>query len=432
MNTMEMIRQLSGPCECGLVHETTVRDIRVGSGLVHRVGDILRENDFPKALLLVADRNTLKAADGILDSLQGFTVQTHIYDTLRVATMEQVEKIESLICGRDIGVIGVGTGSIHDPCRLASARHDKPLCLFATAPSMDGFASYSSPIVNGNFKLSYPAKSPEVIIGDTKILASAPAHLKSAGFGDMVAKYIALIDWQISALLTGERYCEKVAKLTRDAVDELFQLADRVTAEDEYTAGLIFESLLKTGIGMSFTQNSRPASGAEHVVAHLIECVELLDGITPNLHGDDVGVCTLELLKCYNRLAQYPEITVSAEQADWEDIFRFYGPMAEDVRKMNFPDNIVDGVDPEKLRTCWPQIRQIIAGVPGYDLCREAMEKAGCRLTVADIGKKPSLFRDAMYYSPYMRRRMTLLRLYPMIREFGDILQEAYDGNENA
>lgn len=425
-DTMDMIRELSGDCECGLCHATTIRDIRAGSGLVHQVGSILRENGFPRELLLVADRNTLAAAEGIQESLSGFQVQTLIYDSLRVATMKQVEQIEKLIRGRSIGVLAVGTGSIHDPCRLAAARQDKLLCLFATAPSMDGFASYSSPIVDGNFKLSYPAKSPEVIIGDTKILAAAPAALKSAGFGDMAAKYIALVDWQISALLTGERYCEKVAKLTRDAVDELFRLAEYVTAEDEHTAGLIFEALLKTGIGMSFTQNSRPASGAEHVVAHLIECVELLEGITPNLHGDDVGVCTLELLKCYNRLAELPAVTTNREQADWEDIFRFYGPMAEDVRKMNFPDNIVDGVSPEKLAACWPQIRQIIRSVPSYDQCREAMEKAGCRLTVEQIGKKPSLFRNAMLYSPYMRRRMTLLRLHPMIAEFGSLLREEY------
>ena len=126
-------------------------------------------------------------------------------------------------------MLAVGTGSVHDPCRLANARHNVPLCLFATAPSMDGFASYSAPIVNGNFKITYPAKCPEVIIGDTKILADAPAELKSAGFGDMISKYIALIDWQVSNLLTGESYCERVAALTRRATDQIFAMAGSVT-----------------------------------------------------------------------------------------------------------------------------------------------------------------------------------------------------------
>lgn len=414
---MELIQALSGKCACGVYHETSIRDIRVGSGLVHQVGEILRENGFPQKLLLVADRNTLRAAEGIVESLDGFQLVFHIYDDIRVAQMEHVEELERIIGEEQMGILSVGTGSVNDPCRLAAARKDKPLCIFATAPSMDGFASYSSPILEDGFKLSFPAKSPEVIIGDTRILASAPRELKSAGFGDMIAKYTALIDWQVSSLLTGELYCEKVAKLTRDAVDELFNLADKVTENDEYTAGLIFESLLKTGIGMSFTQNSRPASGAEHIISHLIECKQLLEGIIPNFHGDDIGVCTLELLKLYNRMAELPEITTCFEQVCWDEVYAYYGPMAEAVKKVNHPENIVDAVDPEKLRAAWPEIRKIIAGVPSYEACKAAMEKAGCKITVADIGKPQELFDGCMRYSPFMRKRLTLLRLYTMINE---------------
>lgn len=151
-------------------HETAVRDVRISAGLVHQVGKILWENGFPRTLLLVADRNTLAASDGIIESLSEFLIEYHIYDEIRVARMEHVEAIERLIAGRDIGILSVGTGSVNDPCRLAAARQGKMLCIFATAPSMDGFASYSSPIVKNGFKASYPAKSPEVIIGDTNIL----------------------------------------------------------------------------------------------------------------------------------------------------------------------------------------------------------------------------------------------------------------------
>jgi glycerol-1-phosphate dehydrogenase [NAD(P)+] len=282
---------------------------------------------------------------------------------------------------------------------------------------MDGFASYSSPIVKDGFKASYAAKSPEVIIADTKILANSPTELKSAGFGDMISKYVALVDWQISALLTDEVYCEKVASLTRDAVDELMALSDKVTVNDEETAGKIFEALLKTGIGMSFTQNSRPASGAEHIISHLIECVELRDGKLPNYHGDDIGVCTLHTLRAYNELADIEEIDTCCENVDWDDVFNYYGNMADDVRALNFPENIVDKVDPADLKAKWGQIRKIIKSVPSYEECREAMKKAGCKLDIADIGKSEKLFFDCMHYSPYMRKRLTLLRLLGMIKK---------------
>lgn len=413
---IDIINSIKGECECGVCHDTSIKDIRIGSGLVHKVGEILRENGFSKSILLVADKNTLKAAEGIVESLDGFDVSFHIYDTIRVATMEHVEELEELIKGKDIAILSVGSGSVNDPCRLAAARQDKSLCIFGTAPSMDGFASYGAPIVANGFKSSYSAKSPEVIIGDTRILANAPVELKSAGFGDMIAKYVGLIDWKISSLLTGERYCEKVAKLTRDAVDELVEMADKVTVNDEHTAGKIFEALLKTGVGMSFMQNSRPASGAEHIISHLIECKELEDGIIPNYHGDDIGVCTLETLKLYEKYAAMDSIKAEREQIDWDGVFSFYGNMAEEVRKVNFPDNIVDGVDPEKLEASWGEIVEIIRSYPSYEECRAAMERAGCKLTVADIGKSEQLFYDCMRYSPFMRKRLTLLRITTMIK----------------
>ena len=416
MNVTEIIRNFkTEKCPCGRVHDTAVRDVRIGSGLVHKVGEILKANNFSKNILLVADKDTLKAAEGIVESLDGFNVEFKVYDRIRVAKMSHVDELCDMIRGRDISVLSVGTGSVNDPCRLAAARENKLLCIFGTAPSMDGFASYSSPIVDGYFKLSYSAKSPEVIIADTAILAKAPTELKAAGFGDMIAKYVGLVDWQISALLTGEYYCEKIAALTRDGVDTLMDMADRVKVEDEETAGKIFESLLKTGLGMSFSQNSRPASGSEHIIAHLIECFELMEGKEPNFHGDDVGVCTLAMLKYYNELADKETVKAKREELDWDHIYEVFGELADDIRVQNTPTTITDDVDPAKIEENWPKIREIIRSVPSYEHCLETMKRAGCKTTLEQIGKSEELFNKCVKYSPFMRRRLTLLRMQYMI-----------------
>jgi len=401
-------------CSCGMEHRCDIKDIRVGSGLVNQVGQILRENHFPEKILLVADRNTLQAADGILQSLEGFQVEQYIYDELRVATMDDVRLVESWFDRVD-GVLAVGTGSIHDPSRMACARQNKPLCLFATAPSMDGFASYNAPIVDGNFKTTHPAKCPEIVIADTKILADAPVELKSAGFGDMVSKYIALIDWQVSHLLTGEHYCEKVAGLTRYATDRLMSMADKVTLADEEAAGAVFESLLMTGIAMSFTLTSRPGSGTEHIMAHYWECLELLEGKIPNYHGEDVGVSTLIMLKYYNELATKTTVRAHKEHTDWEEVYAVYGPLAEDVRRLNTPDTITDPIDPADIERFWPEIVKIIHSVPSYETCLEAMEQAGCKTTIEEIGKDRAFVAQSFLYHPYMRRRLSLRRVANLI-----------------
>ena len=96
-------------CACGQAHTCAIRDIEIGSGLVRSVGDILRKNGFGPRLLLAADEQTLAAAEGIEASLAGFAVVRHIWPTIRVATMQDVEKIESYFDRVD-GVLAVGTG----------------------------------------------------------------------------------------------------------------------------------------------------------------------------------------------------------------------------------------------------------------------------------------------------------------------------------
>ena len=401
-------------CGCGMDHRCGIHDIRIGSGLVTQVGEILRENGFPRRLLLIGDRDTLAAAAGLEESLTGFEVTRHCYDTLRVATMDDVRLVEDYLDRVD-AVVAVGAGSIHDPSRLACARRNKPLCLFATAPSMDGFASYNAPIVDGGFKTTHAAKCPEVIIADTKILAAAPKALKSAGFGDMISKYIALIDWQVSHLVTGETYCPRVAELTRTAVDRLMTMADRVTLEDEETAAAVLESLLMTGIAMSFTRTSRPGSGTEHILAHYWECIELLEGKIPNFHGEDVGVATLLTLREYEALAGRETVTAHPEVNDWDAVYRAYGPLAGDVRKLNTPDTITDGIEPRVIEEKWPEIRAIVRSVPDYDACYRAMKAAGCKTTIAEIGKDPAFVAESLLYHPYMRRRLSLRRLARMV-----------------
>lgn len=410
-------------CPCGQEHECKIKDIKIGSGIVSEVGNILRENGFPRKLLLVADKTTLAVADGIEASLKGFEVKYFIYETLRVATMADVRKVESYLKTGSECVLAVGTGSVHDVCRMACARQKKPLCLFATAPSMDGFASYSAPIVENNFKITYPAKSPEVIIADTKILAAAPNELKSAGFGDMAAKYVALIDWQVSHLITGEEYCERVAGLTKYAADAVMDMAEKIAVNDETAAAKVFEGLLLTGIAMSFTKTSRPGSGCEHIMAHYIECKELLENKIPNYHGEDVGVMTLIMLKIYDRLLKEPFVKCKREENDWKKIEEIYGPLAGEMKKLNTPETITEGIEPKKIEENFEKIKEIIRGVPDYVAVKAKMKKAGCKTNYREIGKSRELMEEALIYHPYMRRRLSLYRLTKMM-DVKDLLKD--------
>ncbi len=405
-------------CPCGKTHTFDTEIVEIGSGLVHKVGKILADAHFPTDILLVADKNTLGASAGILESLaeSGFNVKQLIYEDMKYAKVEQVREVEALMA--DVGgVISVGTGSLNDICRVATYELKKEYCIFATAPSMDGFASDTAPIIENNFKSSWQAAQPRIIIADTAILAKAPVILKSSGFGDMIAKYLGLVDWHISRMLIGEYYCEKVEAITKDATDRIYALADRITAEDEETAGAVMEALVMTGLAMKLAGCSRPASGTEHVVSHYLECHKVIKGIWPDFHGRKVGMATVYCTRLYRNLAdRFETIHATADPTDWEDVYAHYDPkMLPDVKKLNNP-TITDRVDPKLLEEKWPEIRQYIYKLlPDSESLVKAMKAAGAPTECEEVGVSKEFMADALRYHNYMRYRLHLPRLLPMM-----------------
>lgn len=115
-----------------------IENVNVVKGDVHTVGDILSENDFSKNILLVADNNTLKASEGIIESLKKQKISYLVYRELNVATMDHVFEIERYIMGKDVSVLAIGAGAIAAACAIAASRQKKKICIFAVSqPNAD-------------------------------------------------------------------------------------------------------------------------------------------------------------------------------------------------------------------------------------------------------------------------------------------------------
>jgi glycerol-1-phosphate dehydrogenase [NAD(P)+] len=402
-------------CACGHKHEILIDGIYVESGLVVKVGKILKKHNFGNNILVVADENTMTASLGIKESLTGFNVLYKIYADKREAFMTDVDEIVGLVKNAD-AVLSVGTGSLNDICRLACHRTGKKLAIFATAPSMDGFASCDAPIIENGFKSSYKATQPSVIIADTKILSDAPAHLKSAGFGDMMGKYIALVDWNTANILTGEYYCDKVAKLSLGAVKKLSRLSKNITKNDEKTAAAIMEGLVLTGIAMGFTHSSRPASGSEHIISHFLDIMLIAQGIQPAFHGHQVGVASLLVTRLYKGFAAHKKISAGKDNTDWEQVYKVYANMRSDIERLNDP-SVTDQTAAEIMEKSWTKIREFIdIYLPSPKYLEKIMKEAGCPTTIGGINVSQSLWDTAVKFHPYMRHRMSVMRMLPAIK----------------
>lgn len=406
-------------CPCGRKHTLVTEVAEIGHGVKERAGKILADAGFPKKVLIVSDDNAMRAADGLLPVLEaaGFEMKKLVYKNMMYAKIEQVREVEALLGDVD-GVIAVGTGSVDDICRVASFNQKKKFAIFATAPSMDGFASDSAPIIKNNFKTSVYVEQPMAILADTEILAKAPTELKAAGFGDMVAKYIGIFDWRLSHMLTDEYYCPAVAEITMQGVNKIMALADKVTGEDEEAAGNIMEGLILSGLGMKLAGCSRPASGAEHVVSHYWECYKLARGIWPEFHGKKVGVATVLINRIYHNIAdRVPEIDPIPDPTDMEEVKAAFDPsQVDEVVRLNTPAITAD-IDLARLKRIWPDVRKMINEIlPSDEKLMRLMKAAGAVTEPADVHVTPELMEKGLKYHSYMRKRILLTRLLPMMQ----------------
>ena len=412
MNLPALIKRFEN-CPCGRLHTADLKAIEISHGCKDRVASILSENGFPKRVLAVADKNTLAASGDILTRLEngGFSVTLRLYENFREPLVSFVDEIVSLSADTD-GILSIGSGSLNDICRRAALLADKEFAIFATAPSMDGFASGTAPIIDHGVKSTLPARQPSIIIGDTEILAAAPTELKAAGFGDIIGKYIALVDWRVAHLLVGEYYCEAIAELVREALRRITALAEKVNEPSEEAAGAIMETLVLTGIAMKLADSSRPASGAEHMISHHLGMRKLDEGKIADFHGKKVGVATVTLSRLYHNFAALENVRVRPESVDWDAVYNAYGAESHDyIREMNTP-TITEDIPLARFEQSLDKIRAIIREeLPSHEELLSVMHRAHAATTYEEIDVDRDLARDALLYHGFMRHKVVLSRM---------------------
>ena len=104
------------------------------------------------------------------------------------------------------------------------------------------------------------------------------------------------------------------------------------------------------------------------------------------------------------------------DKTDWEAVKKAYGPGLEgEMMKLNSP-TITDKIEPEAIKKCWPEIRRIILDtLPTDEEMLSMMTKAGAAVTPAEVNVTPALLEQGLKYHSYMRHRVLLTRLIPML-----------------
>ena len=272
-------------------------------------------------------------------------------------TIENVQKIQNHSDDSRL-IVGIGSGTINDLCKYASYLSAKPYIIFATATSMNGYASPTASIIYNNIKTSKQAQMPKAIYADMDILTQAPPDLMFAGFGDSICRSTCRADWLLSHKLLNTEYNEEIFLILKSSKKILLENISDLRKKSPEAINILFYHLILSGICMDIASGSYPASQGEHIISHMIDLY--LDH--KNLHGTQIGMTTItssrlqeKILSLENApelsIPKFPEIDIKKTfgNNNLEKYKKIYATKTNNVKDLN-----------KKLSNIWKTLQKEI------------------------------------------------------------------------
>ena len=418
VDVIKMMEDMNGKvCACGKQHVMPVDRVLIGKGVVRELPEVIASYGAKKAFVIY-DRNTYvaggKAVCALLDEA-GVAYTAYLLDEDHPIPDEK--RVGSVAMHFDHAcdmIVTVGSGVLNDISKVIARLTGLPYVIVGTAPSMD----------RDGLKISLNTVCPNVVIGDTDILATAPAHMLKSGLGDMLAKYTSICEWRISQIVNGEYYCEEVAALVRAAVKRCVDNADGLLKKDEQAIAAVFEGLVVGGVAMAYAGVSRPASGVEHYFSHVWDMRHVEFGTPADLHGI---MCAVGTLLAAERFEKIKTITPDREKAlafaaafdvaDWHAQLRaFLGKAAESMIALEKKEKKYDPTNhAARLNTIiarWNDILAIIdEELPSAAAIADILDTIQAPKTAAECGIDESIIPMTFQVTKDIRDKYVLSRL---------------------
>ncbi len=398
--------------------DAKIRSIVIRDDLTGQESALVQDLGFGDKLVVVSDVTTYRAMGERVESALAadYTVQSVVLGQSPHADDATASHIQDAMSEATSAVIAVGSGTINDLCKAVSARCGLPYAVFATAPSMNGYASATASIAIGGLKRSIPARTPEGVFVDVKVLAAAPPRMIRAGLAECLCRSTAQSDWLLAHLLRDQPYRAAPFDLVRSDEDALYHGAGGLVAGDLESMTRLARALVLSGIGMTVCGSSRSSSQGEHMISHYIDMTRPEGEVAP-YHGEQIAVTTLFMAELQERiLARDEPPMLGATQIAEPELLAHYGPHLGELCWRELSGKRLDADRAARLnfrlREKWGEIRQRIAAVarPAKDL-RAALESAGAPTKPDVLGWSWERYREACTHAREIRNRYTFLDL---------------------
>lgn len=401
-----------GQCECGRDHELRTKLVVCEYGAIKNFDKYMADCGLSGFRTVIYDTNTynlpsvthIPADQEIVLEAQGLHSEKGMIEDMMTKFVRTPDYI-----------VTVGGGTLMDFARYSAHKLGIPFVAVPTIVSSDGFTADICSIIIDGQKKSIPMQAADAVICDMDIVSGAPMFLTIAGVQDIMAKCVSIADWKIASLVSGEYFCPKVCGMAQEALDIMTRCANELAEGKAPDFEAMAYTQMLSGLTMQILSNSRAASGAEHLVAHLVEMKPRGFENAHGMHGECVGIGTLMCAQAYHELAKMETVEVKPYEPLNEQWVRdVFGALADGIFKENEND-VLKTFAPEAIKEHWQEIRDIIAQIPTYEQLLELYTKIGAKHTLSELGIDESVKDEFLDISSAIRNRLTLARMTRLI-----------------
>lgn len=404
----------TGRCACGRTHELRTKLVVCEYGALANFDKYMDDCGLGGFRTVIYDTNTYN-----LPTMTHVRADQEIVLEAKGLHSEKgmIEDMMTKLQRKPDVIVVVGSGTLMDFGRYSAYKLDIPFVAIPTLVSSDGFTANICSIIIDGQKKSIPMIAPDAVICDLDIVSGAPAFLTISGVQDILSKHVSIADWKIANVVSGEYFCQRVCDMAQEALDIMVKCAEDLSHGKAADFEAMAYAQMLSGLTMQILSHSRAASGAEHLIAHLVEMKPRGFENAQGMHGECVGVGTIICAEEYHRLARKETIEVKPyEPLDEQWVRDVFGDLAEGIFKENEND-VLASFPAENLKKNWQRVRQIIAAIPDAEELIELFQSIGAKHSLSDLHIDESMKQEALDISAAIRNRLTLNKMRRLIVE---------------
>jgi glycerol-1-phosphate dehydrogenase [NAD(P)+] len=410
-----------------VARSASVAEVRIGRGVLAEAAAVYARHFSGPACLMADDRGWAAAGPQVEAALAaaGIATRRHVIaaQPRPKPTVDLADALRAVLRPNETPV-AIGSGVMNDVVKHAAFGAGIPYMCVATAASMDGYTSAGAPLSERGFKKTIPCRPARVLLADLDVIAAAPPEMTGWGYGDLAGKVPAGGDWMIADALGIEAIDDVAWPMVQDGLEGWLAAPDRIAAGDPAAIEGLFLGLTLVGLAMEAHGSSRPASGADHQIAHLWEMDDLKMGGERVSHGACVAVGTMVALRLFDWLlarglsdmARRAASAMTLAQKEAE-ILRLFGAGEIAERAMvETRAKHVEGAELQdrlaRLAAVWPDLSaRLRARLWTPARMADHLARAGAPVEAAEIGVDAAYLYQTILKARFLRSRYTVLDL---------------------